>query len=260
MAMSADLFPADPWTYLRRYTTARIALGRAGGSLLTRELLRFEHDHALARDAVQAPFDASALASELQPIAGEVLALSSAAPDRPTYVSRPDLGRRLSPESAARLSALEARPEAFSLVVIVSDGLSALAPQRHAAPLLAALIPRLRELGFTLAPLCCVRHARVAIQDEIGSLLKVPFAAILLGERPGLGVPDSLGAYLVRDPGPGRTDADRNCVSNIHSQGLAPAAAAEHLAALLAASRRLGFSGTRLKLQPQSSQTGLTGG
>ena len=257
----------DPWLHLRRHTAARIALGRAGASLPTREILRFAHDHALARDAVHAPFDAATLAATLRPLHEPVLLLASAAPDRTTYLQRPDLGRRLSPASAAQLSTLNTQPSALNsqlstlnppsstlnfhpacdLVIIVSDGLSALAAERQAPPLLAALLPRLRDAGFTLGPLCVVAGGRVALQDEIGGILQARLSLMLLGERPGLGTPDSLGAYFTFAPRPGRTDAERNCVSNIRPDGLAPEPAAVTLAALLCASRHRQLSGLGLK-------------
>ena len=208
--------------------------------------LTFALDHALARDAVHAPFDADALAAELRPLHAETLVLASAARDRASYLQRPDLGRKLSDHSVVRLSAFDAKVTP-DLVVIVSDGLSALAPQRQAAPLLEALLPRLRAAGFALAPLCVVTHARVALMDEIGALLHARLALILLGERPGLGTPDSLGAYLTFEPRAGRTNAHRNCVSNIRPEGLPPAAAAAKLAALLIAARSLKLSGVDLK-------------
>lgn len=243
--------PNDRWSPLRRFTAARIALGRSGGSLPTSEVLAFAHDHALARDAVHAPFDAEALANELRPLHSPVVVLTSAAPDRATYLQRPDLGRRLSPDSASQLSTLNAQPPP-DLVILVSDGLSALAAQRQATPLLTALLPKLRAAGWTLGPLCLVRHARVALQDEAGALLHARLTLMLLGERPGLGTPDSLGAYLTYEPHPGRTDADRNCVSNIRPGGLPPAAAAEKLFALLTAARHLRLTGTGLKEESPS--------
>jgi ethanolamine ammonia-lyase small subunit len=209
-------FQTDEWAGLRRHTSARIALGRAGGSAPTAALLAFNLDHALARDAVHAPFDAEKIAAELRalPAAPAVLTLSTAAPDRATYLQQPDLGRRLSSDSVSQLLAVNSQlpPD---LVVLISDGLSALAAQRQAPPLLTELLPRLRAAGLTLAPLCVVRHARVALLDEVGAVLRARLALILLGERPGLGTPDSLGAYFEFAPQPGRTNADRNCVSNI---------------------------------------------
>jgi ethanolamine ammonia-lyase small subunit len=266
--MAVELFSPDPWAHLRRHTDARIALGRSGGSVPTGEQLRFAEAQALARDAVRAPFDPEALAAELRALPAEVRVLASAAPDRAAYLLRPDLGRRLDGASRDRLADL-ARPAppvppspaalppavlsapaaAFGcdLVVMVSDGLSALAAHRQAAPLLRALWPQLHRLGFRLAPLLVIRHARVGIIDEVGAVLAAELAVILLGERPGLGAPDSLGAYFGYGPGPGRTDADRNCVSNIRPAGLPPGAAADKLAALLDAARRGQRSGTGLK-------------
>ncbi|HWA86966.1 MAG TPA: ethanolamine ammonia-lyase subunit EutC [Opitutus sp.] len=238
----------DPWSRLRRYTNARIALGRAGGSQPTRDQLAFALDHALARDAVHAPFELDRLAAELRAQNSDALTLTSAACDRATFLQRPDLGRRLSPESLSQLSTLSSQlPSAPDLVVIVSDGLSALAAERQAPPLLSALFPHLRAANLALAPVCLVRHARVALMDEVGSVLRARLALILLGERPGLGTPDSLGAYLEFDPRPGRTNADRNCVSNIRPAGLPPAAAAARLAALLVAARDQQRSGIALK-------------
>lgn len=237
----------DPWLRLRRFTPARIALGRAGGSQPTRDQLAFALDHALARDAVHASFDAGALTQELRTQGLEVLTLTSAAPDRATYLQRPDLGRKLSDASRAQLCAVAAQSRACELAITVSDGLSALAAQRQVPPLLAALVPALRAKNLTLAPICLVRHARVGIMDEIGDLLHAKLALILLGERPGLGTPDSLGAYFEFDPRPGRTNADRNCVSNIRPTGLAPAAAAEKLTSLLLAALAQQHSGIALK-------------
>ena len=248
LCVPASAAQADAWAHLRRHTVARIALGRTGGSLPTSALLSFAHDHALARDAVHAPFDSSALAASLQPLdPAPILQLTSAAPDRATYLQRPDLGRRLSSTSASQLSTLNSQLPPHDVVVLISDGLSALAAISQAPPLLAALLPRLRAAGLTLAPLCIVRHARVALQDELGPLLHARLALMLIGERPGLGTPDSLGAYFTFDPHPGRTDADRNCISNIRPAGLPPVAAAEKLATLITTALRLRLTGTALK-------------
>ena len=173
--------------------------------------------------------------------------------------SPPDLGRRLSSASSSQLLTLNSQHHDHDLVVIVSDGLSALAASLQAPPLLAALLPRLRAAGLTLAPLCLVRHARVALQDELGSLLRARLSLMLLGERPGLGTPDSLGAYFTFAPRPGRTDADRNCLSNIRPAGLTPAAAAEKLAALISTALRLGLTGTALKDESPLAPVALPG-
>ena len=235
----------DPWHGLRRFTTARIALGRTGGSLPTRELLAFAHDHALARDAVHAPFDGAKLADAFRAVGGEVIELASAAPDRATYLRRPDLGRKLSDASRECLAARV--HGTCDLVLLVSDGLAALAAERQAPPLVAILQPKLAAAGWRVGPVCVVRHARVALMDEVGAALHAQLALILLGERPGLGTADSLGAYLAFAPGPGRTNADRNCVSNIRTEGLPPAAAAERIFSLLTAARRAQLSGVTLK-------------
>lgn len=247
--MSSETIPSSPWAGLRRFTAARIALGRAGGSLPTPAVLSFAHDHALARDAVWAAFDPEALAAELRALHSDVVVLASAAKDRATYLRHPDLGRCLAAESVA--AAMAVRPAtAPDIAIFVSDGLSALAAHRQAMPLLTALLPRLRDAGFAIGPVGVVRHARVALQDEAGALWKARQSLMLLGERPGLGTPDSLGAYLTYEPRPGRTDAERNCVSNIRSGGLVPDRAAEKITALLMASRQRRLSGIRLKDDP----------
>ena len=184
------------------------------------------------------------LALELESHGRPILLAPSQALDRPTYLQRPDLGRQLSPEANERLIARRTA-DGFDFVVILADGLSASAAHLQGPPLLAALLPLLDK--WTLAPLVIAPFARVALQDEIGHALGARAALILLGERPGLGSPDSLGAYLVHDPRPGNSDAQRNCVSNIRPAGLPPAAAAHRISWLLLESRRLGFSGVDLK-------------
>lgn len=234
----------DPWDHLRRFTAARIALGHAGGSLPTAPLLDFRLSHARAKDAVLTPFDSEALAILLQALHPEILLLESSAADRATYLRRPDLGRSLSEESRARLTKPTASPD---LAIILSDGLSTLAVMEQSAALLGALLPLLHREGWAIAPLCIVKHGRVAIQDEIGETLGAKITLMLLGERPGLGSPDSLGAYFTFAPRVGNTDANRNCVSNIRPEGLSPGLAARKLHTLLAASRRLELSGIELK-------------
>ena len=236
----------DPWQHLRRLTPARIALGRAGGSLPTAEVLRFAADHALARDAVWAELDVGRLSDALEPVGLPVQVMASRAADRATYLQRPDLGRRLDPGCAANLGSL-ATPCGVDVPLIVGDGLSALAAQRQVPAVLAVLVPLLRASALSLGPIVVVRQARVAIQDEVGQLLRARAALMLLGERPGLGTPDSLGAYLVFDPKPGNTDADRNCVSNIRPEGLPPAAAARALHYLLTQALARRLSGVQLK-------------
>lgn len=236
----------DPWNDLRALTSARIALGRAGGSLPTAEVLGFSAAHAAARDAVWAELDLDRLEAELAPMNLPVLQVASSAPDRVTYLRRPDLGRRLDETSAIRLTQA-APPGGCDVALVIGDGLSAVAAQAHASAVAIDLAARLLSRGIRLGPLSLVRQARVAIEDPIGAALGARAAVILLGERPGLGSPDSLGAYLVFGPRPGRTDAQRNCVSGIRPEGLPVPAAAELLGWLVGEALRRGLTGVELK-------------
>jgi ethanolamine ammonia-lyase small subunit len=232
----------DIWGDLRRLTAARIGLGRSGASLSTVPLLEFQLAHARARDAVHEPLDEKRLLAELETLGRPVLVVKSAATDRQSYLMRPDLGRQLTAQSQALL-ARNAGPYDVSLVVI--DGLSARAVQKHAAPVLAELLPRLQ--GLRIAPLVVVRQGRVAAGDAVALALHSQCVVVLIGERPGLSAPDSMGAYLTFQPGPHSTDADRNCISNIRPEGIGYASAAFKIAHLLRAMRSLEFSGVRLK-------------
>lgn len=256
--MTGEISPTgDPWSDLRGLTAARIALGRAGASLPTRELLDFGLAHARARDAVWHDFAIESLAQDIEALGRATLIVQSAARNRLEYLRRPDLGRTLSAESRRALAEVMSARAGVELALIVADGLSAVAAERQAPPLLAALLPLLERDGWSLAPIVLVRGGRVAIEDEIGALLGATQALILLGERPGLGAPDSLGAYLVYGPRAGASDADRNCVSNIRPEGLSPAAAAETLHYLLTESRRRKLSGIGLKDErPRAAATG----
>jgi ethanolamine ammonia-lyase small subunit len=242
-----SLVTSDAWQQLRRVTPARIALGRAGSSLPTREWLAFRSAHAAARDAVHESFDAAKLAAEVASLGVETIVLGTCAADRLTFLQRPDLGRRFDEESAQRLKALPRQSAVADLAIIVSDGLSALAANRQSVPLLSQLLPRLRSDHWKLAPIAVVRFGRVALEDQAGQLVGAQVALMLLGERPGLGSPDSLGAYLVYSPGPRNTDANRNCVSNIRPEGLAWSAAADTIFYLLTEARRRRLSGVQLK-------------
>jgi ethanolamine ammonia-lyase small subunit len=241
--MSRPVRP-DPWTALRALTPARIALGRAGASLPTDEILRLGVAHAQARDAVHAPLDVPALAARIQALGLDTLAVRSAAPDRATYLMRPDLGRRLTPPSARMLA--DRPPAPCDLLLVVGDGLSALAVERHAVPLLQQFLAA-RPAGWRLGPVVMASQARVALADEIGQFLAAPLVAILLGERPGLSSPDSLGIYLTHAPRVGRSDAERNCLSNIRPAGLPYPEAARRLWWLAQAARSLGLTGVGLK-------------
>ena len=248
----ASAVPPDPWTALRSHTAARIALGRSGVSLPTAELLRFDLAHAMARDAVHTPFEIEPLREVLTSHGFETITVESAAADRAEYLHRPDLGRRLSARSEALLADLDAATAtatatACDVLCVVGDGLSALAVHRHAAALLIELRPRLEAQGFDLGPVVMARQARVALGDPIGAALRARCVVMLIGERPGLSSPDSLGAYLTWAPRVGRSDAERNCVSNIRAEGLAPADAAHKIAWLLGAAKQLGATGVGLK-------------
>jgi ethanolamine ammonia-lyase small subunit len=232
----------DPWNHLRQHTAARIALGRVGGSVPTAEVLAFSAAHAAAQDAVHAVLDFEQLESDLRVLSLECVQLRSAAKDRQIYLQRPDLGRKVDDVSS---TALVAQPA--DLALIISDGLSSPAAQRQAPALLEHLVPMLQASNIKLSPIYLVRHGRVAIEDEIGQRIGAKAALILLGERPGLGSADSLGAYLVFDPRRGRTDAQRNCVSNIRPGGLSFRAAAETLNFLILESLRRSLSGVNLK-------------
>ncbi len=238
---------SDAWSALRRHTAARIALGRAGGSLPTAELLRFSLDHAEARDAVYAELEIDELENSLAGLGFATVRVETLAADRTTYLRRPDLGRRLNEASRLRLKAARGNPEVnFDLSIVVADGLSAQAAQRYATPLLGGLVP-LVAAGCTMAPLVIARQARVALQDEIAVILGARSSVILLGERPGLHAPVSLGAYFVYDPKIGTTDERRNCVSNIRDDGLPPAAAAQTLFYLITQGLQGRISGVNLK-------------
>jgi ethanolamine ammonia-lyase small subunit len=214
----------DPWSSLRRHTTARIALGRAGTSLPTAELLRFAYDHAEARDAVYSDLDLDRLHAELASFDLPIVRVASRVSDRFAYLQRPDLGCQLDEPSRTELEAIsKLNANEFDVALIVGDGLSASAVQNHATSVLGPLIELLRRERYTLGPLVLARFARVGLQDDIGFLLRARVSLILLGERPGLGSADSLGAYLVFNPKPGNTNANRNCVSNIRPKGLSPA-------------------------------------
>jgi ethanolamine ammonia-lyase small subunit len=236
---------------LRALTPARVGLGRTGVSLPTRDVLDFQRCHALARDAVHARLESAALAAALSELTGgPALRLHSAAADRITYLQRPDLGRCLDEPSrdllaqCAHANPVDQAP--YDLALVVADGLSALAVERHAVPLVAELLPQLA--GWRLAPICVVEQGRVAIGDEIGTALRAQLVVVLIGERPGLNSPDSLGVYITWEPRPGRTDAERNCISNIRAEGLSYAQAAAGLGAILAEARCRQLTGVALKM------------
>jgi len=244
--------PHNPWLELRRLTPARIALGRTGTSMPTRAQLDFQYAHAQARDAVHLPFDHRALRSQLSERGHESLLLHSAAIDRNSYLQRPDLGRKLSDESAQVLREYaSAHPGGVDLVIVVADGLSALAVHRHTLPFLARLEEQVRAENWTVAPVILVEQGRVAVADEVGELLGAKMTVILIGERPGLSSPDSLGLYFTYNPKVGLTDAYRNCISNVRLEGLSYGMAAHRLLYLMREACRRQLSGVNLKDEAQ---------
>jgi ethanolamine ammonia-lyase small subunit len=237
--LPADTPQADPWRGLRQATPARIGLGRTGDAMPLGAVLDFQLAHARARDAVHTPLDIDALATGLK--GHPWRHLRSQAPDRGTYLRRPDLGRRLDPASLAELA-----DGGWDAVFVLADGLSATAVQSHAVPLLHAVMERLP--GWRIAPIIIATQARVALGDEIGGALGATLCAMLIGERPGLSVADSLGVYLTYGPRLGRRDSERNCISNIHpAGGLSTALAADKLAWLMTEARQRRLTGVELK-------------
>jgi ethanolamine ammonia-lyase small subunit len=237
----------DPWASLKAFTPARIALGRTGTAIPLQEVLQFRMAHAHARDAVYSLLNTDTLIAQLQSLQLPVNLLHSQAADRYEYLQRPDKGRKLHTDSIGLLTSLADSPIQQSVSIVLADGLSATAINNNALPLLELLLPMLQQATIPLAPLSIVQQARVAIGDEIGSLLKAELVVVLIGERPGLSSPDSLGVYLTYRPQPGLTDEARNCISNIRPEGLSYQAAATKLFYLIRESFRLQLSGVSLK-------------
>ncbi|PKR87745.1 ethanolamine ammonia-lyase [Pleomorphomonas diazotrophica] len=229
----------DPFARFRAVTRARIGLGRAGDSLPIRAVLDFQLAHARARDAVHGHVDFSAMAERIG-ATQSVIRLKSRAADRPTYLARPDLGRRVDP---AALMLVEKGD--WDVAFVIADGLSAAAVEAHAEIVLSACLRRLGDLK--VAPVILGEQARVAFGDEVGETLGARMVVVLIGERPGLSVPDSLGAYLTFSPKVGRRDSERNCLSNIHADGLAHETAADKIVWLIREALRLGLTGVDLK-------------
>jgi ethanolamine ammonia-lyase small subunit len=232
------------WVHLRRLTAARIGLKRTGASLATGPLLDFKLAHARARDAVREPLDEARLIADITGLGLPVLAVASAVEDRQGYLMRPDLGRRLAPRAQATLAP---HGSGFDVVFVVAEGLSARAVQMHAQPVLADVLPVLRAEGWRIAPLVIARHGRVALGDAIAIALCADCVVVLIGERPGLTAPDSMGAYLTWQPCSRTTDADRNCISNIRPEGTGYGDAAFKLTYILRSARTRRLSGVQLK-------------
>jgi ethanolamine ammonia-lyase small subunit len=245
--LQKPLVSADPWAPLRQLTDARIALGRTGGSLPTAPLLEFQLAHARARDAVHLPFDADGVQRRLQERGWDVLQVRSEADSRSVYLRRPDRGRRLAGPSRTALAEFAAGGDSFDAVFVIGDGLSPLAVHRHAVAVLECVLPVLAQEGWRLAPVIVAGQARVALGDDIGELLGAGQVAILIGERPGLSAADSLGIYLTHAPRVGRSDAERNCISNIRPAGLGYREAAQTLVRLMRRARQRQLTGVGLK-------------
>ena len=245
---------ADPWNDLRRFTSARIALGRVGSSLPTKEILEFGAAHAMARDAVNLSLDAFALEVDIQSLGFSTLRVHSKAPDRQTFLLSPDLGRRLD-DASRQLVQTRRRTTPVDLAIVVGDGLSSLAIQRNAVPFLSAFkecIP----YSWNVGPVVIAEQARVALADEVGERMNARMTIILIGERPGLSSPDSLGIYLTYAPDVGRSDAERNCISNVRPEGLSYTMAANRLIWLAKAALQLKATGVVLKDQSDIQKIG----
>ncbi len=230
---------------LRDLTPARVGLGRSGSGLPTSALLSFTLDHARARDAVHAPFDAAAIASAIAALGCDIIQIASEAKTRADYLRRPDFGRKLSEASQAQLAASSFA--GCEVAIMVADGLSAAAVDAHATSLMRNLLPRLANMRVGLGPVLVATNARVALGDEAGQLCRAQMMIVLIGERPGLSAPDSLGAYITFEPKSGRSDAERNCVSNIHRAGLSYDEAAFKIAWLVKEGLARKLSGVALK-------------
>lgn len=239
-----DIVTADPWADLQQITAARIALGRTGSSLPLAASLSFKLDHARARDAVHASFRMAELATSLRDDGLDCVELESAVADRNEYLTRPDKGRRL---SAAARQQLTGTTSACDVCLAVGDGLSARAIHENAREFVRLAVALLRQAGLSVAPVCLVRNARVAIGDEIGETLGAHVVIMLIGERPGLSSPNSMGVYMTMNPNIGATDERRNCISNVREGGLSIIEGVRKLGYLVEEALKLGMSGVALK-------------
>jgi len=242
-------FIPDAWESLKAFTNARIALGRTGVATPLREVLDFRMCHAHARDAVYSILNVDELTTSLQQFQMSIIKVNSKAKDRAVYLQRPDLGRKLNSASANNLKNETSHPA--DVAIVIADGLSATAINEHAVHVVKKLIPLIKQSVLTIAPLVIAEQGRVALADEIGSILQAKLSLILIGERPGLSSPDSMGAYITYQPSPGKTDEARNCISNIRPEGLGYDLAAAKIAKLIKTSLQLKLSGILLKDEEQ---------
>jgi ethanolamine ammonia-lyase small subunit len=242
--MDEQLINPDPISFLKQFTAARIAIGRAGTSIPIKESLQFKLAHAHARDAVYSVLDVDGLVNRLKTFNLPVLILHSQAGSRHKYLKRPDLGRKLEAISEEQLKIDDS---GYDVVIIIADGLSAEAVNENSTDLLKLLLPKLLGSNLKIGPLCLVEQGRVAIGDDIGFGLKAQLTIVLIGERPGLSSADSMGAYLTFQPKPGLTDESRNCISNIRPQGLTAEPAADKIFCLVIEAFKRKLSGVGLK-------------
>lgn len=245
MDIQKSIVNPDPWAALKAYTAARIALGRTGTAEPLQAMLQFRLAHAHARDAVYAVLDQELLLQEIQSLHQSAFLLHTQAANRSEYLQYPDRGRRLHENGVTQLK--EFNGTGYDICVVLADGLSATAINSHSIPILKLLLPLFESARLSVAPVCVVQEGRVAIGDECGHLLQAKLVAVLIGERPGLSSPDSLGVYLTYQPTPGLTDESRNCISNIRPEGLPYQAATEKIFFLIRESIRLQLSGVGLK-------------
>lgn len=242
----------NPWQALRQFTAARIALGRAGTSMPTQAQLDFQFAHARARDAVHLPFNHQQISQHLQAHDLESVLVHSAADNRDMYLQRPDLGRKLNSASQEVLKAYsQHNPQPIDLAVVVADGLSSLAIEHHALPMVLEIQQLCQDLDWVMSPVVLAEQSRVALADEVGALLNAKMVVILIGERPGLSSPDSLGLYFTWAPKVGLNDAYRNCISNVRLEGLSYQMAAHRLGYLMSEAYKRQLSGVNLKDEAQ---------
>jgi len=255
---SKNIVVPNPWAKLRQFTPARIALGRAGTSLPTKPHLEFQLAHARARNAVHHELDVAALEATLKGRGHEPIILHSAAENRPMYLQRPDKGRRLDEASRQRLAQVSRPKDGYDVAVVIGDGLSSFAIEENAGPFLDVVLPPLMDQKWRIAPLVIVREARVAVGDEVGELLGASMVVVLIGERPGLSSPDSMGLYMTLKPRVGLTDEARNCISNVRREGLSYELAAHKLLYLMTEARKRGHSGVLLKDEAETLSSAVT--
>ncbi|MCG6201124.1 ethanolamine ammonia-lyase subunit EutC [Psychromonas antarctica] len=250
----------NPWQHLRHYTDARIALGRAGNSLPTQAHLAFQLDHAKARDAVHLPLDYELLGKQLRQFGLPVITLASCVDNRATYLQRPDLGRTLCTKSIEQLQGFsQLQRHIYDLVIVISEGLSSLAITENIEKMLTELLPSLNQMELSIAPICIVQQGRVAVADDVGVHIQARMTVILIGERPGLSSPDSLGIYFTYHPETGCADSKRNCLSNIRPRGMSYQQAVERLTYLIKEADQRGYSGVTLKDETEVSDRSAVG-